>query len=80
MQENRSNIVAHFCTWLGVNFGKPDVFKVRTECSLPPVTHVISTVLLIRLSDETQTHRSKKVKIIITIIKKKHKAEYLNLK
>ena len=44
-QENRSNIIAHFCTWPGVKFGKTDVYKVQTECcNVPHVTPVISDV------------------------------------
>lgn len=57
-QENRSNIIAHLCTWPGVKFGKADVCEVRTECSLAHVTPVISNGPVLRLSDETQANRS----------------------
>lgn len=54
LQDIRSNIIiAHFCTWPGVKFGKRDVCKVRTECSVPHVTPVISDGPALRLSDES---------------------------
>lgn len=61
--------------WPGVKFGKPDVYKIRTECSLPHVTPAISNGPVLRLSDETLANRSKKV----FKKKKKHKADYLNI-
>lgn len=71
--EKRSNIIAHFCTWPGVKFGKPDVYTVRTEWSFPSVTPVTSNGPVLRLSEETQANRSKKVE------QKRHKADYLKL-
>lgn len=58
--ENRSNNIARLCTWPGVRFGTPVVYKVRPECSLSNVTPVIGNGSVLRLSDEQLEKRSKK--------------------
>lgn len=52
--QEKKTVIAHFCKWPGVKFGKADV------CKVPRVTAVVSNGPVLRLSDETQANRSEK--------------------